>query len=396
MAQGYMDSLLRASTKVNRGSSGNVETNIGQTEMPDPGEDKARFDLWRQLSPEQKAKLLNEAKVKEKTDAQKFQEGKARQDKRTKDNLKTQSDLKERLADKAKKEKESVAKAEKKKIDKVQSERDKIKLEFVPYKRKLAQSNDEINNIQRQIDGLDAKYPNYNDVLDNIASIAQEIAYLQVLDTSKVDVATEIIELSTHHSPELIQLIYQIAINSKKDLSMAPSAREGFTMAILRMFAFQPSDTMSAPKRMPDNTQKKIKKSEPLVNGKSAPKKAISSKNWTKEVSRMNIRGAVKQLAANCFFDHIDNDTLHLNIHSENEHQMIERAVDGLHSYLVNHYEGFNKVIIQIEKENGKTLAGEEKMKNEEQIIMNESRASSDPILQEYVDLFDATIEEKK
>ena len=58
--------------------------------------------------------------------------------------------------------------------------------------------------------------------------------------------------------------------------------------------------------------------------------------------------------------------------------------------------EEFDKVIIQIEKENGKTLAGEEKMKNEEQIIMNESRASSDPLVQEYVDLFDATIEETK
>jgi|TARA_R100000084_G_scaffold99918_1_gene54469 chromosome segregation ATPase len=158
MAQGYMDSLLRTSTKVNRGSSGNVETNIGQTEMPDPGEDKARFDLWRQLSEEQRAKLLNEAKLKQKTDAQKFQEGKARQDKRTQANLKAQSDLKEKIKSKQKKDEEAVAKAEKKKIDKVQSERDKIKLEFVPYKRKLAQSNDEIDTIQRQIDGLDDKY----------------------------------------------------------------------------------------------------------------------------------------------------------------------------------------------------------------------------------------------
>ena len=36
------------------------------------------------------------------------------------------------------------------------------------------------------------------------------------------------------------------------------------------------------------------------------------------------------------------------------------------------------------------------KTQNEEQIIMNESRASSDPVVQEYVDLFDATIEENK
>ena len=75
---------------------------------------------------------------------------------------------------------------------------------------------------------------------------------------------------------------------------------------------------------------------------------------------------------------------------------MIERAVDDLNAYLISHYEGFKRVLIQIKKENGKTLAGEVKTQNEEQIIMNESRSSSDPVIQEYVDLFDATIEETK
>ena len=265
------------------------------------------------------------------------------------------------------------------------------------YALSIVQSilNQDSELLREQLDGLESKYPNYNDVLDNIASIAQEIAYLQVLDASKVDVQDEIIELSKNHSPELIQLIYQIAINSKKDLSLAPSTREGFTMAVLRMFAFQLSDEQSVENRAPDTAQKKIKKSEPLANGNSESS-IISSKNWTNEVSKMSIRGAVKQLASNCFFDRIDNNILYLKIHSQNEHQMIDRAVDGLNTFLINQYEEFDKVIIQIEKENGKTLAGEEKMKNEEQIIMNESRASSDPLVQEYVDLFDATIEETK
>ena len=265
------------------------------------------------------------------------------------------------------------------------------------YALSIVQSilNQDSELLKEQLDGLDSKYPNYNDVLDNIASIAQEIAYLQVLDASKVDVQDEIIELSNNHSPELIQLIYQIAINSKKDLSLAPSAREGFTMAVLRMFAFQLSDEQSVENRAPDTAQKKIKKSEPLANGNSETS-IISSKNWTNEVSKMSIRGAVKQLASNCFFDRIDNNILYLKIHSQNEHQMIDRAVDGLNSFLINQYEEVNKVIIQIEEKNGKTLAGEEKIKNEEQIIMNESRASSDPLVQEYVDLFDATIEETK
>ena len=265
------------------------------------------------------------------------------------------------------------------------------------YALSIVQSilNQDSELLKEQLDGLDSKYPNYNDVLDNIASIAQEIAYLQVLDASKVDVQDEIIELSNNHSPELIQLIYQIAINSKKDLSLAPSAREGFTMAVLRMFAFQLSDEQSVENRAPDTAQKKIKKSEPLANGNSETS-IITSKNWTNEVSRMSIKGAVKQLASNCFFDRIDNNILYLKLHSQNEHQMIDRAVDGLNSFLINQYEEVNKVIIQVEEKNGKTLAGEEKIKNEEQIIMNESRASSDPLVQEYVDLFDATIEETK
>ena len=265
------------------------------------------------------------------------------------------------------------------------------------YALSIVQSilNQDSDLLKEQLDGLDSKYPNYNDVLDNIASIAQEIAYLQVLDASKVDVQDEIIELSNNHSPELIQLIYQIAINSKKDLSLAPSAREGFTMAVLRMFAFQLSDEQSVENRAPDTAQKKIKKSEPLANGNSETS-IITSKNWTNEVSRMSIKGAVKQLASNCFFDRIDNNILYLKLHSQNEHQMIDRAVEGLNSFLINQYEEVNKVIIQVEEKNGKTLAGEEKIKNEEQIIMNESRASSDPLVQEYVDLFDATIEETK
>ena len=71
----------------------------------------------------------------------------------------------------------------------------------------------------------------------------------------------------------------------------------------------------------------------------------ISSKNWTNEVSKMSIRGAVKQLASNCSFDRIDNNILYLKIHSQNEHQMIDRAVDDLNSFLINQYEEVAKLL---------------------------------------------------
>ena len=75
---------------------------------------------------------------------------------------------------------------------------------------------------------------------------------------------------------------------------------------------------------------------------------------------------------------------------------MIGRAVEGMQSYLINNYDGFSKVVIREETEEGMTLAKEVKSKNTEQLIMNESRANSDPVVQEFVDIFDATIEKSK
>ena len=122
----------------------------------------------------------------------------------------------------------------------------------------------------------------------------------------------------------------------------------------------------------------------------------LSKEKWTHEVSNMAIKGAIKQLAANCFFHEIKNNILYLKINKKNEHQMIGRAVEGLQSYLIKNYDGFSKVVIREETEEGMTLAKEVKSKNTEQLIMNESRANSDPVVQEFVDIFDATIEKSK
>ena len=41
--------------------------------------------------------------------------------------------------------------------------------------------------------------------------------------------------------PEVVQLWYQMALNGRRDLSLAPSPRAGFEMSVLRMLAFRPA-----------------------------------------------------------------------------------------------------------------------------------------------------------
>ena len=53
-------------------------------------------------------------------------------------------------------------------------------------------------------------------------------------------------------SPEEVQLCYQIALNGRNDMGLAPDEYAGFTMALLRMLAFRPAGTrMNAPVRAP-------------------------------------------------------------------------------------------------------------------------------------------------
>src|SRR6478672_6263175 len=42
--------------------------------------------------------------------------------------------------------------------------------------------------------------------------------------------------------PELVQLWYQMALNGRRDLPLAPSPRAGFEMVLLRMLAFRPQE----------------------------------------------------------------------------------------------------------------------------------------------------------
>ena len=49
-------------------------------------------------------------------------------------------------------------------------------------------------------------------------------------------------ELAALADPELLQLLYQVALVGKRDLPLAPDPRSGFEMTLLRMAVFQPGD----------------------------------------------------------------------------------------------------------------------------------------------------------
>ncbi len=93
--------------------------------------------------------------------------------------------------------------------------------------------------------------PDFGGVLDDLASALHQLQLLQLIpDYQPADGADDdhaLATLAAQVAPEDVQLYYQIAIAGRRDLTLAPDARTGFEMALLRMLAFRPEGAASPP-----------------------------------------------------------------------------------------------------------------------------------------------------
>jgi DNA polymerase-3 subunit gamma/tau len=98
-----------------------------------------------------------------------------------------------------------------------------------------------------QLDELCADSPDYAQVLSQLLSLLHQIALTQIVpDICKLDTnsAKPIYTLSKAISSEHIQLMYQIALNGKRDLPFAPDPLTGLQMTVMRMLAFSPTQSI--------------------------------------------------------------------------------------------------------------------------------------------------------
>ena len=85
----------------------------------------------------------------------------------------------------------------------------------------------------------------YEAALQELASLLQQIALVQAVPGALADDLPQreaIIAVAQALTPEDAQLYYQIALHGRRDLPLAPDEYAGFTMTILRMLAFAPSE----------------------------------------------------------------------------------------------------------------------------------------------------------
>ena len=199
--------------------------------------------------------------------------------------------------------------------------------------------------LMKLVAEMDEHAPDYRDVLAELAGLLQRIALLQAvpdLDFDDAEDSDVLKQLATAFSPEDIQLCYQIAITGRRDLDLAPDARGGFEMVLLRMVAFRnvsdsagsssgntPAAARSTSSARP-NAPSLVQSANSAagisvdVTSSTAPfgKHFVndSGNEWTALVARLNISGPTTQLAAHCSLQKREAGRLVLLLDSEGEH----------------------------------------------------------------------------
>jgi DNA polymerase-3 subunit gamma/tau len=85
--------------------------------------------------------------------------------------------------------------------------------------------------------------PDWSSVLDALADALHRVQVRQLVPNVLIESAhVDIDALAAQLRPEVVQLWYQMALNGRRDLSLAPSPRVGFEMSVLRMLAFRPAE----------------------------------------------------------------------------------------------------------------------------------------------------------
>ncbi len=115
--------------------------------------------------------------------------------------------------------------------------------------------------------------PDYAGVLADIIASLHRVATAQIypdaVDDSEGD-RQKVLDLAGQLSAEDVQLYYQLALNGRRDLPLAPDARVGFEMVVMRMMLFRPMPAAPEGATL-GNGERKLPGQRSQVNVASAP-----------------------------------------------------------------------------------------------------------------------------
>jgi len=296
-------------------------------------------------------------------------------------------------------------------------------------------------------DQMQARSLSFEAALQDLASMIHRLALLQTIPeavSAEDPDRDRMLALSHRFAPEDLQLYYQIAIQGRAELPLAPDEYAGFTMALLRMLVFLPepparsvgvsaggqtapatgaatrepakasipssaaaasssarepakapvpSPAATASPSAPERADRLV---EPVATPeRAAPERAapnLTPSGWLALVARLKLGGMARMLAQHCTLDTREDDRMVLRVAEAHRHLLEKPYRDKLQAALSEHFARQMRVEFTIGEPAGATPAqvGEQQRQARQQHAVQ--AIEQDPFVRELVENFDARV----
>jgi DNA polymerase-3 subunit gamma/tau len=212
-----------------------------------------------------------------------------------------------------------------------------------------------------------------------------------------------------------VQLAYQIAVAGRNELHLAPDAQDGFTMTLLRLFAFRPAETAGGGKKPPASPGGPVKSRvppvesagsagsagkprpapetrAPLIAPSASPGAAGDPPDWHTLLAALNLSGMARELGQHCGLKSVDERRIVLILSPVHRHLQMKAAQDKLAEALSGHFGRPLQMAIEVAEISGETpaaVAQRQRLELQEQAVAS---VEQDAFVREAIDLFDATV----
>ncbi|MGY0504048.1 DNA polymerase III subunit gamma/tau [Luteimonas sp. e5] len=218
-----------------------------------------------------------------------------------------------------------------------------------------------------EIEALAELAPDWGHVLEALAETLHRVQLRQLVPAMQMNEEggdIDIAALAEGLRAELVQLWYQMAVQGRRDLSLAPGERVGFEMSLLRMLAFRPagegSTTGAAPAaarpasggraaaqaaldeaqaatppaatprpRARDAAQP-VMREAPAASPTAPALSVLDAESWLRVVEQAELKGLARELAAHAGFIAHEGEVLRLSLPAEDEFLKTPPAVRQL------------------------------------------------------------------
>jgi DNA polymerase-3 subunit gamma/tau len=266
---------------------------------------------------------------------------------------------------------------------------------------------------------MDARSLSFDSALQELATQLHRIALVQFAPEAIVDEAerARLAGYAQHLDAEFLQLCYQIAINGRSDLALAPDEYSGFLMTLLRLVAFNPEtppalgagkppEAVARPAVAPaakaapaiaiptaSTTQAAPVAAPPPA---AAPKLMPANGDWHGLLESLKLGGMVRELAHHCELTEQTDNAIKLRLNPAHKSLLMNKAPqEKLQAALATHFGRTVRLSIEIGDLSGETPAQRaESAKSERQNRAIES-LEQDAFVRDMIETFDATINEQ-